>query len=43
MGHLYAFLPALAGARHTGALDSRASIPVSLMECAVLAPREEQA
>ncbi|CAJ1823970.1 hypothetical protein FNBNMHLP_01508 [Aeromonas jandaei] len=43
MGHLNAFRPALAGVRHPGALDSRASFPVSLMECAAPAPREEQA
>lgn len=43
MGHLNAFRPALPGARHPGALDSRASFPVSLMECAAPAPREEQA
>ncbi len=43
MGHLNAFQPAMAGVRRPGALDSRASLPVSLMECAALAPREEQA
>jgi len=43
MGHLNAFRPALAGVRHPGALDSRASLPVSLMDSATLAPRKEQA
>ncbi len=43
MGHLYAFLPALTGARHPGALDSRASLPVSLMDRATLALHEEHA
>lgn len=43
MGHVNAFLPALAGARHPGALDPRATLPVSLMDRATPALREEQA
>lgn len=43
MGHIYAFQPAKAGVRHPGALDSRASLPVSLMDSVALALREEQA
>ncbi len=43
MGHLNAFRPALSGARHPGALDSRASFPVSSMDRATLALHEEHA
>ncbi len=43
MGHFYAFQPAMAGVRHPGAFDSRASLPVSLMDRATLALHEEHA
>ncbi len=43
MGHLNAFQPAMAGVRRLGALDSRASLPVSLMDRATLALHEEHA
>ncbi len=43
MGHLNAFQPAMAGVRRPGALDSRASLPVSLMDRATLALHEEHA